>query len=237
MVVQDAFTSYFETQLVLDTMETLSRLGFQAYLAPYMPNGKPLHVHGFIKAFNNTARKNLDMLQRLSFYGLPFIGIDPSMTLTYRAEYTKAFSNSRQVPKIQLMQEWLAQKSEHLIKQPLMCDNSTYHLMTHCTEKTNAAASIQDWQKIYSILGLELKVENVGCCGMAGTYGHESANQETSKTIYDLSWKEKVDNPVLIEKLVATGYSCRSQVKRFDDVAIPHPIQVLLKHLREATVD
>lgn len=237
IVVQDAFTSYFETQLVLDTMETLSRLGFQAYLAPYMPNGKPLHVHGFIKAFNNTARKNLDMLQRLSFYGLPFIGIDPSMTLTYRAEYTKAFSNSRQVPKIQLMQEWLAQKSEHLIKQPLMCDNSTYHLMTHCTEKTNAAASIQDWQKIYSILGLELKVENVGCCGMAGTYGHESANQETSKTIYDLSWKEKVDNPVLIEKLVATGYSCRSQVKRFDDVAIPHPIQVLLKHLREATVD
>ena len=237
IVVQDAFTSYFETELVLDTMETLSRLGFQAYLAPYMPNGKPLHVHGFMKAFNRTARKNLDMLQSLAFYGLPFIGIDPSMTLTYRAEYTKAFSDSRQIPNIQLMQEWLMSKSAHLIKQPLMCDDSTYHLMTHCTEKTNAAASIQDWQKVYSILGLELKVENVGCCGMAGTYGHETSNKETSKTIYDLSWKEKVTDPGLLGKLVATGYSCRSQAKRFDDVAIPHPVQAILKHLREARVE
>ncbi|QUX91788.1 FAD-binding oxidoreductase [Marinomonas sp. A3A] len=237
IVVQDAFTSYFETELVLDTMETLSRLGFQAYLAPYMPNGKPLHVHGFMKAFNRTARKNLDMLQSLAFYGLPFIGIDPSMTLTYRSEYTKAFSDTRQIPNIQLMQEWLMKKSAHLIKQPLMCDDSTYHLMTHCTEKTNAAASIQDWQKVYSILGLELKVENVGCCGMAGTYGHETANKETSKTIYDLSWKEKVTDPGLLGKLVATGYSCRSQAKRFDDVAIPHPVQAILKHLREARVE
>lgn len=235
IVVQDAFTSYFETELVLDTMETLSRLGFQAYLAPYMPNGKPLHVHGFMKTFNRTARKNLDMLQSLAFYGLPFIGIDPSMTLTYRSEYTKAFGDTRQIPKIQLMQEWLMKKSEHLIKQPLMCDNSTYHLMTHCTEKTNAAASIQDWQKVFGILGLDLKIENVGCCGMAGTYGHETANKETSKTIYDLSWKEKVTNPGLLGKLVATGYSCRSQVKRFDDTHVPHPIQVILRHLREAT--
>jgi FAD/FMN-containing dehydrogenase/Fe-S oxidoreductase len=236
IVVQDAFTSYFETELVLDTMETLSRLGFQAYLAPYMPNGKPLHVHGFMKAFHRAARKNLDMLQSLAFYGLPFIGIDPSMTLTYRAEYTKAFGDSRQIPDIQLMQEWLMKKNEHLIKQPLMCDSATYHLMTHCTEKTNAAASIQDWQKVYRILGLELKVENVGCCGMAGTYGHETANKDMSKIIYDLSWKDKVTDQGLLGKLVATGYSCRSQVKRFDDVEIPHPVQVLLKHLREATV-
>jgi len=233
IVVQDAFTSYFETQLVLDTMELLSRLGFQGYLAPYMPNGKPLHVHGFMKAFNKTARKNLDMLQSLSFYDLPFIGIDPSMTLTYRSEYTKAFGDSRQIPNIQLMQEWLALKEKHLINQPLICEKSTYHLMTHCTEKTNAAASIQDWQKIYSILGLELKVENVGCCGMAGTYGHETANKEMSKTIYELSWKEKIIDSELDGKLVATGYSCRSQAKRFDDVSIPHPAQALLKHLRE----
>jgi len=237
IVVQDAFTTYFETQLVLDTLETLNRLGFQAYLAPYMPNGKPLHVHGFMKAFNKTASKNLDMLQKLSLYGLPFIGIDPSMTLTYRAEYSKLFADSRQVPKIRLMQEWLIEKSEHLIKQPLMCDNAIYHLMTHCTEKTNATASIKDWQKVYSILGLELKIENVGCCGMAGTYGHESENKETSKNIYDLSWKEKIAEPELVGKLVATGYSCRSQVKRFDDVAIPHPIQALLTHLREANLN
>ena len=158
IVVQDAFTSYFETELVLDTMETLSRLGFQAYLAPYMPNGKPLHVHGFMKASQRTARKNLDMLQSLAFYGLPFIGIDPSMTLTYRAEYTKSLWRQSADSKYPVDAGMVDEKSDHLIKQPLVCDNTTYHLMTHCTEKTNAAASIQDWQKVYRILGLELKV-------------------------------------------------------------------------------
>ncbi|SBS38143.1 putative FAD-linked oxidoreductase [Marinomonas spartinae] len=234
IIVQDAFTSYFETELVLDIMEMLTRLGFQAYLAPYLPNGKPLHVHGFMKAFEKAARKNLDMLQSLSFYGLPFVGIDPSMTLTYRSEYSKTFADSRQIPTIQLMQEWLAEQAVHIQNQPLSGDGSTYHLMTHCTEKTNAAGSIKNWQEVYKLLGLELKVESVGCCGMAGTYGHEANNVDTSKAIYELSWKDKIHDPALAGKLVATGYSCRSQAKRLDDAALPHPAQILLKHLKQS---
>ena len=232
IVVQDAFTSYFETELVLDTMELLSRLGFQAYLAPYLPNGKPLHVHGFLRAFEKTAKKNLDMLQNLSFYGIPLVGIDPSMTLTYRSEYAKTFGRSRPIPKVQLLQEWLAKQSAHLEKQVISPADQTFHMLAHCTEKTNAAPSIQDWQMVYEALGLNLVIENVGCCGMAGTYGHESRNKATSETIYNLSWKEKVNDPELSDKLVATGYSCRCQVKRFDDTQIKHPSQVLLEHVK-----
>ncbi len=51
ILVQDAFTSHFEVQLVLDVIELLQRLGFNVLLAPFMPNGKPLHVHGFMKGF------------------------------------------------------------------------------------------------------------------------------------------------------------------------------------------
>lgn len=232
IVVQDAFTSYFETELVLDIMELLSRLGFQAYLAPYMPNGKPLHVHGFLRPFEKTAKKNLDMLQNLAFYGLPMIGIDPSMTLTYRSEYTKTFGNSRPIPKVQLIQEWLANQSTHLEKQAISVKDEVFHMMAHCTEKTNAAPSIKDWQDVYELLGLKLAIENVGCCGMAGTYGHESSNKATSEAIYNLSWKEKVNDPALKDKLVATGYSCRCQAKRMDDAKILHPAQILLQHIK-----
>ena len=108
--------------------------------------------------------------------------------------------------------------------------------MTHCTEKTNAAGSIKNWQEVYKLLGLTLKVENVGCCGMAGTYGHEANNVDTSKVIYELSWKEKIHDPTLAGKLVATGYSCRSQAKRLDDTALPHPVQILLKHIKQSAV-
>src|SRR5690606_28692705 len=62
IIVQDAFTSYFETQLVIDTVQLLKILGFTVLLAPYKANGKPLHVHGFLHQFVKTAQKNADML-------------------------------------------------------------------------------------------------------------------------------------------------------------------------------
>ncbi|MGH8331060.1 MAG: FAD-binding and (Fe-S)-binding domain-containing protein, partial [Pseudomonas sp.] len=51
ILVQDAFTRYFETSVLADWVELISRLGFQVYIAPFSPNGKPLQVQGFLKAF------------------------------------------------------------------------------------------------------------------------------------------------------------------------------------------
>ncbi len=64
---------------------------------------------------------------------------------------------------------------------------------------------------------------------MAGTYGHEAANVKTSKRIYQLSWHDVVTDPANKDKLVATGYSCRTQAKREDEEQLQHPVQVLLK--------
>jgi Fe-S oxidoreductase len=48
VLVQDAFTRYFEAPLLADLVELISRLGYQVYLAPFSANGKPLHVQGFL---------------------------------------------------------------------------------------------------------------------------------------------------------------------------------------------
>ncbi len=227
IVVQDAFTSYFETQLVIDLLSLLHQLGFTPLLAPFKPNGKPLHVHGFLKAFEKAAAENADMLSTLAECEIPLIGIEPSMTLAYRAEYEKALGRDR-VPQVQLVQEWLAQRRDQL--SPLK-HKGDFKLLAHCTEKTNAAPAMADWKTVFRALGQELANLEVGCCGMAGTYGHEAANVDTSKHIYQLSWAEAVNNPANSGKLAATGYSCRSQTKRIDDVTLPHPIQVLLAQM------
>ena len=75
---------------------------------------------------------------------------------------------------------------------------------------------------------IKLTYQTTGCCGMAGIYGHESRNQKTSRKLYDMSWKNLVEAPENKGKLVATGYSCRSQSKRLGSMAIPHPVSQLL---------
>ncbi|MEH6577587.1 MAG: FAD-binding and (Fe-S)-binding domain-containing protein [Amphritea sp.] len=230
IIVQDAFTSYFESQLVLDIIDLLNRLGFFVMVAPFKPNGKPLHVHGFKSAFEKVADANTAMLAELAATGIDLVGIDPSMTLTYRQEYVD--DKVRQEVAVKLLQEWLIEHTDHLKEQGEDLPANTFKLMAHCSEKTSAAASMKHWQQIFSALGQSLELQATGCCGMAGTYGHETENYATSRKIYDLSWTEVVNNPENEGKLVATGYSCRSQVKRLDEKQIPHPFQALLEVLR-----
>ena len=226
VIVQDAFTSYFETQLVIDTVKLLRNLGFKPMLAPFLANGKPLHVHGFLGQFAKVATKNARMLNGIAEKGLPLIGIDPSMTYVYRAEY-KTFVEQQTPPPVALMQDWLyAQLSNKNLSAATGAKNH-YQLLPHCIESSHATSSLLTWPKLFSLFGQTLDIQKVGCCGMSGTYGHEKRNLQTSKKIYALSWKEPVENNAPAS-LLATGYSCRSQIKRESNVNVQHPVQALL---------
>ncbi|WP_421439614.1 D-2-hydroxyglutarate dehydrogenase YdiJ [Agrobacterium tumefaciens] len=226
IIVQDAFTSFYETRLVLDTLELLSGLGFKPMLSVYQPNGKPLHVHGYLKAFEKTASSHAEQLSRYAALGIPLLGIDPSMTLTFRSEYVEALG-AGSVPNVQLLQEWLSTS----LSRDLPLADKQYRLLPHCTERATAQTSLQDWATVFSRLGLRLHIAASGCCGMAGTYGHETRNVKTSRAIFDMSWRRQIEAASPEEELLATGYSCRSQAKRFGTVALRHPVQVLLQHL------
>jgi Fe-S oxidoreductase len=152
------------------------------------------------------------------------IGLDPSMTMTYRSEYKEA---DIAVPQVELVQEFIA---KHLVEGAVATalPVKRFRLFAHCTEATNAKESLGLWKPIFAMAGQSLEIESVGCCGMAGTYGHEKTNLETSKTIYAQSWKPKVEasaEPGV--EILATGYSCRSQVKRLSDRSVRHPVSAL----------
>ncbi|NGO88180.1 MAG: FAD-binding protein [Halomonas sp.] len=231
IIVQDAFTTHFEARLVMDVVELLSRLNLRVFVMPFSTNGKPLHVQGFLGAFERTAAKQARRLRALSEFDVPMVGIDPAMTLTYRQEYVKALG-SEQVPTVLMLQEWLATRVNTLNPSPVKLNDPGYKLLSHCTEKTNAPGSPKAWQQVFAAFGLQLELATTGCCGMSGTYGHESRNVATSKTIYAQSWQPQVEAEENAGKLLATGYSCRSQVKRYSAQTLAHPLQALLHCLR-----
>ncbi|WP_285764292.1 D-2-hydroxyglutarate dehydrogenase YdiJ [Biformimicrobium ophioploci] len=231
IIVQDAFTSYFEAELVLDVMRLLRKLDFVPFLAPFKPNGKPLHVHGFLAQFERAAIDNAAMLNLFAAENLPLVGIDPSMTLTYRSEYKKLMGNK--APPVQLLQEWLAENHQQLQEQAGRFGGGQFQMLPHCTERTNATASMADWKQVFSALGQELQIAELGCCGMAGTYGHEAANREDSERIYRQSWGPAVATATNRQNLVATGYSCRCQISRLEGEKVRHPLQALLAQLRD----
>lgn len=229
ILVQDAFTRYFETPVFAAFIELASRAGFQVYLAPYSPNGKPLHVQGFLGAFTRTARRTARRLQALAGFDIPLVGLDPAMTLVYRQEYAKIPGLIS--PEVLLPQEWLVKALPERTAD--VAAPVPYRLLAHCTEKTNAAPSTALWNQVFKQAGLTLATQATGCCGMSGTYGHEARNLATSKMIFEQSWARAIGSADEAEAL-ATGYSCRSQTARFNDTKLRHPIQALLEHFKVA---
>jgi len=230
VIVQDAFTSFYDASVVIDFCELIARLGFTPWLAPFKPNGKPQHVLGFLGAFQRTARDNAQALNAIAATGVELVGIDPSMTLTYRAEYVKAIG-SEASPRVALPQEWLAGHIEEL---PRFAANEAprWALMPHCTERTNAPASIGQWRRVFEHFGIDLHVLPTGCCGMAGLYGHEKEHRATSEAIYRQSWANHLSDSRYAARVLATGYSCRTQAQIMDGEKLLHPVQVLLRRIK-----
>jgi len=222
VLVQDAFTRYFETPLLAAFIELAHRLGHRVFLAPYSANGKPLHVQGFLGAFAKAAIRNATQLKALADCGVPLVGLDPAMTLVYRQEYQKV-PGLEGSPNVLLPQEWLMD----VLPEQAPTAPGNFRLMAHCTEKTNVPASTRQWEQVFARLGLKLVTEATGCCGMSGTYGHEARNQDTSRTIFEQSWATKLDKE---GEALATGYSCRSQVKRMTERQMRHPLEVVLQY-------
>jgi Fe-S oxidoreductase len=223
--VPDVFTSYFDPDVALAAISLARKLGYEPLLAAPHINGKALHVHGYLGRFERAARGTSAYLKGLTDLGVTLVGIDPSMTLAFRSEYS-AVPGKPLGADVALPQEWLANV---LAEQPLAkaIEGIRYTLMPHCTERTNAPAAIGQWKAVFAQLGIELAVAETGCCGMAGTFGHETRNRRLSKALYEMSWKSPIAGRQKGDVVMVTGYSCRSQVKTLDAVGLEHPLQVI----------
>lgn len=233
ILLQDVFTTFYEAQLVLDVYDLLRMLGYVVYIAPFQANGKPLHIKGFMQAFKNLAQKNTQTLSKLGSHEVPIIGIEPSIVLTYRDEYLKVLETDDLGFKVHLLQEWLSANIDQFKERYTQKDNATpYRLFGHCMEITGAMDAQKQWKHIFQVFGMDLQPMSTGCCGMSGTYGHESEHYGDSKGIYSMGWRNYiVDKASQTQQVLVTGYSCRSQVKRFDGFTPFHPAQALLREL------
>ncbi|MDE3932242.1 FAD-binding oxidoreductase [Glaesserella parasuis] len=232
LVVQDPFTSYYDAKVVADFVQLAQKLGFKAIVLPFNPTGKAQHIKGFLHKFANTARTQAELLNRVAKLGIAMVGVDPALTLIYREEYRQILKDDCGEFKVLLAHEWLLAQLKNgsldHCKKSAETDRLPWHLFAHCTESTSLPNSLKEWQQIFAHFGETLTEENIGCCGMAGTFGHETKHLAMSKGIYAQSWQVKLQGKTL-SRCLATGYSCRSQVKRMEHQLLKHPVQALLE--------
>jgi Fe-S oxidoreductase len=234
LLIQDCFTTHYDVETFLGHVDLLRKLGYRVFVPPYRPNGKAQHVKGFLKQFDKQARDNDAFYGDLAQSGIPLIGIEPSVSLTYRQEYAQRLQN-RPDYRVNLFHEWLESEIRNGRLTPpkitaTIDQNSVPTLFPHCTEKTSIPDVSVKWQKIFDAFGIKLATERTGCCGMAGVYGHETANHDNSRRLYEMSWQKKAEKTG-VKNMLVTGFSCRCQVKRQEGTRPQSPAEYLAKAL------
>lgn len=231
ILLADAFTSTYDTQALAAAAHLLHKLHLRPAVFVGLVNGKAKHVKGFTEAFRMCVKHNHQLLNRLADCDIPIVGIEASITLTYRQEYAQYLSPDAPPARyrVALFQEWLATEiASRRLGPPTPCADSRqrqWRLFSHCSESASVPVTGQYWQSIFSHFGLEATPVKVGCCGMAGTYGHEREHQEESRALFDMSWQEPASQ--YRDNMMATGYSCRCQTERLGGFRPPHPVEVL----------
>ncbi|NOI63038.1 FAD-binding oxidoreductase [Vibrio aestuarianus] len=226
IVVQDPFTSYYDADVVEDFIQLLIKLGKNPILLPFKPNGKAQHIKGFLKQFTSTAQNTAAFLSQVADLNIAMVGVDPALVLCYRDEYNEILGDKRGDFDVLTVHEWLLPRLAEFNASEAL-DTEAWYLFAHCTEKTKLPNAEKEWGMIFTHFGAKLHTVPVGCCGMAGTFGHELDKLEMSKDIYGLSWQPSLEK-LPKERCLITGYSCRSQVKRFERFKPKHPLQALL---------
>lgn len=220
LLVQDAYTSMFDTAAIADIADGLRSLGYEPGLLDVGPGGKAAHVKGKRTEFRRLADRLTGRLQSAARAGVPMIGLDPAFIYMLRSEYPK--SGVSNVPSVLSAEEFLAAETArgrlarrgHGGGEPLT-------IFLHCTEKVLRPSAAGDWKRVFDRLGLPVRIAATGCCGMSGLFGHERRHADWSRKLFDLSWRDPTQDggPIGV-----TGFSCRCQVERFAGRTARHPL-------------
>ena len=223
LLVQDPFTSLFDGGAVASIARGLTALGYEPRALPMRPAGKAAHVKGDRTGFERQARRLRVHLQQAAEEKVPLVGVDPAFIYMLRCEYPKAgFSD---LPEVLSAEEFLLRELAEGAAFPHADGQAPpVTLFVHCTEKSLRPAAEGEWKSLFDALGIVVRIASVGCCGMAGAFGHERARQDWSRGLYDLSWRAQVE---AADSVAATGFSCRCQIVRFGGRNAVHPLAVI----------
>jgi len=218
LLIADSFLATFDGAVIEAAAEVLIHLGYAVRISKPLQTGKPLHVIG-ASGFADKADRSMAFLKREAARGWQLVALEPAFFSMFCNEYKEIRGD---LPEVIALDVFLqsALRSFDAVK-----SDQVYTLFTHCSETAADPQTAVRWEKIFAGFGLSLTPAKTGCCGMAGTFGHEVDKQAMSERLYDLSWRAKID--AAGEAALATGFSCRCQVKRFAARRPAHPVETL----------
>ncbi len=234
LLLDDCFTTYNTPAVGRAAVRVLEASGYRVELAGLACCGRPAISKGLLPLGRALARANVRALIEMVRKGLSIVGCEPSCLLTLVDEYRdfRLGPEADEVASAAMLVDAFVADPARVPSLGLKPRAGRVLLHGHCQQKAlvGTAGTVAALRRVP---GLEVKELDSGCCGMAGSFGYERGHYDVSVALA---------NRVLLPaaaadpqaRLVAPGFSCRSQVHGLAGIDAVHPIEVLAEQLADS---
>lgn len=234
----DEFTNYNDVEIGKKTILLLEALGYEVIIPKHEESGRTYLSKGFVDKAKQIANLNIELLSNLITDKKPLIGIEPSAILTFRDEYIDLANETNTDKAKQLakncftIEEFIAEEFKNGSINSVLFTKEKKQILIHghCYQK---ALSSQSMIRLVAEIPENYSAQIIpsGCCGMAGSFGYEKEHFEISQQIGELVLFPAVRN-AKDEIIVASGTSCRHQIKDGTHKQALHPVELLYAALK-----
>lgn len=232
----DEFTNYYDATIGINTIELLTKLGYRVIITEHKESGRSFISKGILDKAKEKTDFNINHFKKLISKKTPLVGIEPSAILTFRDEYLRLADDKISAKKIAkntfTIEEFIKQEFEknNISTNSFSTQEKTLKIHGHCQQKS--LSSMESTFKMLSIpKNYSVTIINSGCCGMAGSFGYEKEHYNISMQVGEDTLFPKIRNVNKDVIIVASGTSCRHQIKDGTKRASEHPVTILYEAL------
>ncbi len=194
--------------------------------------GRPLYDSGMLGLAATSARKVLDVLDKYLRSEIPLIVVEPSCLATFRDEIPKLLSDDPRAQKLSSLSRSL---TEHLAAiswvAPQCGDGQHVAIHPHCHQR--ALGDSASDQRVLSGAGFDVEVLDLGCCGLAGSFGFQREHDELSRKIARDRFIPGITTTSSGGPIIVDGFSCYLQAKELTGLPTTSLAELLADRLRD----
>jgi len=200
-------------------------------------SGRSFISKGLLDEAKELANLNVDFFKEKINKDTPLVGIEPSAILTFRDEYLRLADDKENAKLISensfTIEEFIEREINKgkIHKRQFTSKARKIKVHGHCQQK-----SLSNMKATFSMLNLpqnfEVSIMNTGCCGMAGSFGYEKEHYDLSMQVGEDTLFPKIRNMESTIEIIASGTSCRHQIKDGTNRLAKHPISLFKEALK-----
>jgi Fe-S oxidoreductase len=158
-------------------------------------------------------KRILRSLERDIQAGFPILVLEPSCASVFKEELKNLLPDEHLTEKLSgqvfLLSEFIQKKASEFefpqLKRKAISQSHCHHKAIFKTEAE---------EQVFKRIGLDAKLLDSGCCGMAGPFGFEEHKYEVSQACGERVLLPAVRDAAEEELIIADGFSCREQIRQ-----------------------